>query len=190
MKNNKIVLGLAGEIASGKDTVAQYLEKTHRGGTISFSRPLRDILDRLALPQTRENMAWLGTDLRAKFGQDLLAKAITAEVQKSKKRIITLPNVRLESDIKYLKKLPGFHLVRLDADTKIRYQRLLKRGQNPDDKTKTWQQFLKDSKLPTELAIRKVAKKAKYRLDNNGDFKNLYRQIEKLLKTLKLKTKN
>jgi len=184
-KTKKIILGLAGEIAAGKDTVAAYLKKKYGAETISFSVPIRDILDRMHLPQTRHNMYSLGTDLRMRFGQDILAKVITGDVIESRARIITLPNIRLAQDITYLKKVPGFHLVAIDADPKIRFQRLKKRGQNPDDRNKTWPQFLRDAKLYTEIHIKGLMKKAPHRLDNNGSFADLYRQVEELLKKLK-----
>lgn len=180
-KPKKIILGLVGEIAAGKDTVAAYLKKKYSSQTISFSQPLRDILDRLNLKQTRENMAWLGHDLRKKFGQNLLAKALDQQIKNSKNKIICLPNIRLPQDIKYLKKMPGFVLINIKAQPKIRYERLTKRSQNADDQNKTWTQFLKDAKLPTEINIRKLAKKARYQIDNNGNFKQLYRQVEKII---------
>lgn len=180
--SHKIILGLVGEIASGKDTVAAYLAKKYRGQTVSFSQPLRDILDLLYLPQTRINLATLGDNLRADFGQDLLSRVIADKVKNTKVKIITLPNVRLESDIVYLKKEPCFVLVRVDCEAKTRFERLKKRAnQYTDDKTKTWPQFLADSKLYTEKHIRALGKRAKYSLDNNGDRKNLYRQIDKLI---------
>ncbi|MEK7072783.1 MAG: hypothetical protein AAB969_04380, partial [Patescibacteria group bacterium] len=57
---NKIILGLVGEIASGKTTVAQFLEEEFGSATISFSEPLRNILNILNLPQSRSNLVWLG----------------------------------------------------------------------------------------------------------------------------------
>ncbi|MEK7167395.1 MAG: AAA family ATPase [Patescibacteria group bacterium] len=182
MKNSKIIIGLVGEIASGKDTVAAYLKKKYKSETISFSQPLRNILDVLFLSQTRESMSWLGTILRGRFGQNLLAKVITQKAEKSKSRIVVIPNVRLPQDIVFLKRLPHFVLVGIDTNPKIRYQRLTKRRQNADDKNKTWKQFLKDAKLPTETKIRKLIKKSRIILDNNGDFKDLYLQVEKMLK--------
>lgn len=180
----KLIIGLVGEICSGKDTVADYLKKKYGAETISFSQPLRDILDRLSLPQTRINMADLGISLRGAFGQDLLSKVIAAEVKMGKKKIQVLPNVRLESDIIYLKKEPGFVLINVDADIKTRFERIKKRGQNTDDKSKTWAGFLKDAKLPTEIQIRQLAKKCKYKLDNNGSYKDLEKQADALIKKM------
>jgi len=181
----KLILGLVGEICSGKDTVADYLKKKYGAETISFSQPLRDILDRLFLPQTRINMANLGISLRGAFGQDLLSKVIATEIKMSKKKIQVLPNVRLESDIAHLKNEPGFILINIEADIKTRFKRIKKRGQNADDRSKTWAGFLKDAKLPTEIQIRKLAKKCKYKLDNNGSLKELEKQVDALIKKIK-----
>lgn len=180
----KIIIGLSGEIASGKDTVAEYLVKKYHSQTISFSQPLRDILDRLYLPVNRINMANLGIVLREKFGQDLLAKIMTQEIKASSKNIICLPNIRLNSDIMEIKKLKNFILIGLAAEPKTRYQRIIKRSQNTDDKNKTWAQFLKDSKLSTETEIRKISQTAKFKIDNNGSYKNLYAQIDEIMKLL------
>lgn len=185
MKNNKkIILGLVGEIASGKDTVADYLVEKYGAKTISFSQPLRDILDILYQPQNRANMAGLGDTLREQFGQDLLSCVIAKKIKNSRDKIIVLPNVRLESDIVYLKKLPGFVLVSIDTEAKTRFKRLTSRGQNTDDKTKTWAQFQKDAQLYTERGIRDLMKKCKYKLDNNKKKTDLYNQIETLLQKI------
>ncbi|MFA6593769.1 MAG: AAA family ATPase [Candidatus Buchananbacteria bacterium] len=184
-KTAKIVLGIVGEIAAGKDTAAAYLKKKYKSQTVSFSQPLRDILDRLYLPQTRANMANLGISLRGTFGQDLLSKVIYEEVTRSPAKILVLPNVRLESDLIYLKHLPGFRLIRIDCDIKTCFVRLKKRRQNNDDRTKTWKQFINDLKLPTETPIRLLAKKAKLKLDNNGTKQELFKQIDELMKNIK-----
>jgi len=179
----KLIIGLVGEIASGKDTAAAYLKKKYGAETISFSQPLRDILDRLFITQTRENLANLGIALRKTFSQDILSKVIAQEIATSKKKIAVLPNVRLKSDTVYLDSEPGFVLVSIETDMKTRFARLKKRGQNADDKTKTWSQFLKDSKLSTEIQINKLAKTCKYKLDNNSTKKDLEKQIDRLMKS-------
>lgn len=182
---NKIIIGLVGEIASGKSTAAQFLEDEFNSETVSFSRPLRQILNILGLPQTRENMVWLGVDLRERFGQDVLANAILKMINESPAKIICLPNIRLESDIIVLKKMPDFYLVKIEAEQNIRYQRLIKRHQNPDDSTKTWEQFLADASLPTEVSIRKVAKQAQFSIENNTCEANLIKQVRAIIKTIR-----
>ncbi|MDP1709436.1 MAG: AAA family ATPase [Candidatus Komeilibacteria bacterium] len=180
-KSEKVVLGFTGLIASGKGTAAEYLKSKHLASHYRFSTMLRDMAKRIYIPETRDNLVKLSESLRTAFGEDVLAKTIFHAVQQNPAPIIVLPNVRLPQDIKYLKKLSHFILVAINTDAKTRYQRLIKRRQNIDDKTKTWPQFLRDSQLPTETKIRSLAQKASFRLDNNGNRAELCEQIETML---------
>jgi len=182
---NKIVIGLVGEIAAGKDTAALYLKKKYQSETVSFSQPLRDILDIIGIEQSRGNLQDLGINLRKLFGQDILSRAIAEKIKTSQKKIFILPNVRLEQDIVWLKKIPKFILVALETDDEIRFARLKKRGQNTDDKSKTWTQFLKDGKNPVEKHIRELMPKCRYKLSNNGSPKELQKQIDGIMKKIK-----
>src|SRR3989344_173429 len=180
----KIILGLVGPIASGKDTVKKYLGRKYGATGCRFSSILRDVLTRINLPHSRENLQVLSTILRQRFGEDILAKAIAAGAVKLKSNIVVVDGVRRLADIKFLKKAPDFVLVAIDADAKIRYGRLVKRKENIDDAKKTFKQFLKDHQYETELAIPMLMKKAKYKLDNNDSLADLHKQIDKLIKNL------
>jgi len=182
---DKLIIGLVGEIASGKSTIAQFLEEEFGSLTVSFSESLRKILDIFGLPQSRENMVWLGVDLRERFGQHILAQAVFKIINESWAKVICLPNIRLESDITLLKTWPGFVLVSIKAEQKSRYQRLIKRGQNTDDATKTWEKFLTDSQLPTEITIREVAKGAKFSIDNNTSLTDLFSQVREIIEKVR-----
>lgn len=177
----KIVIGLAGQIASGKDTVADYVKEKYDGVTVSFSAPLRDMLNRIYLPINRINMSKMAQILIDNFGDDVLSKAIAIEIEKSEKQIFVLPNIRREADYAHLKDNPDFILIGVSTDPKIRYERLVKRGQNEDDKTKTWAQFEQDSLLSTEIGISGLIKESSVQLDNNGSFEDLYKQVDNLI---------
>ncbi|MFA7252721.1 MAG: AAA family ATPase [Candidatus Paceibacterota bacterium] len=178
---SKIVIGLAGQIASGKDTVADYVKEKYGGVTVSFSQPMRDILKRLYLPVDRAHLVKLTEILIANYGSDILSKTIATEIEKSDKQIFILPNIRRESDYAHLSSNPGFLLVGINTDAKIRYERLVKRSQNEDDKNKTWEQFQKDALLSTEVTIAPLIEKSKFQLDNNGSLEDLYKQVDDLL---------
>jgi len=182
---NKIIIGLVGEIASGKDTVADYLAKHYNSDTVSFSRPLREIADSLYIPQSRENLINIAVIMREQFGQDILSKAVAKEIETSNKNMFCLPNVRLESDVIHLKDKTGFVLVGINTNEKIRYERLIKRSQNTDDQTKTWEEFQIDGEKETERHIREFLPKCQHQLDNNGTEEELYKQVEELVNKLK-----
>ncbi len=185
MPDKKIIFGLTGQIASGKGTVAKYLEKKYQAETFKFSDSLRDILKRINKEITRENMQDLSTLLREKFGQDTLAKITAEDVKDAESEIIIVDGIRRIPDIKYLSKVKGFKLVRIVAEPKKRYERLIKRTENVGDTEKTYEQFLAEEQAETELSIPEVMAKADLEIDNNGDVNELYKQIEKIINNLK-----
>jgi dephospho-CoA kinase len=180
----KIILGLVGPIASGKGTTCQYLKDKHNAEIFRFSTMLRDVLDRFYIEQNRENMQNLSSVLRKTFGEDLMAKTIANDVKKSQAQIIVLDGVRRQADIKYLLEMPEFKLVEINADQKVRYDRIIKRSENTDDAKKTFEQFKNDELQEPEMQIKEVAKTAKFHINNNGSLENLYNQIENILKQL------
>ena len=177
----KIILGLIGKLAAGKGTVAKYLAERHQAEILMFSQPLRDVLTRFYLPQTRNNMQAVSQGLREALGQDALARVMAEDAKKSTANIIAIDGVRRPMDIKYLKELPGFILVKIETEQKIRYQRILSRGQNPGEAQITFEEFQTQEAAEAESLISKVAKEAKFFLDNNGSLDNLYHQVEEIL---------
>jgi dephospho-CoA kinase len=94
MAMQKVVLGISGEIASGKDTVGDYLAEAHGALKLRFSQPLRDTLDCLHLEQNRENMARLSMHLRKAFGEDVLSRVILAEAEGSDAEFVVVDGIR------------------------------------------------------------------------------------------------
>jgi dephospho-CoA kinase len=177
----KKIFGLTGPIASGKGTVKKYIEKKYGSKDCRFSTVMRDILIRIGEETTRENMQKMSTVLRQNFGQNILAKVIAKDVEKIDADIIVIDGVRRISDIEFLNQLPNFTLISIDADPKIRYERMVKRNENKGDDKKTYESFLKDHEADSDYEVPIVMKTAKKSLDNNGDLENLYKQIEQII---------
>jgi len=182
---SKIIFGLVGPLASGKEVSRRYLENKYGADTTRFSSSLRDILNRLYLPVNRQNMQNLSLDLRQRFGGDVLSRVIAEDASASQKEIMAIDGVRRLDDIKQLKDLPGFNLVSIDAAPEIRYQRMKARNENQGDAEKTYEDFLADNQREAELEIPHVMSQAKYHLDNNGSLDDLYRQLDKLVEELR-----
>lgn len=181
LSRKKIIFGIVGEIAAGKTTISDYLKKKYKAGSFRFSDMLRDILNRLYLQETRENMQKLSTILRRNFGQDIMSKVISHDLQNSKYKFIIVEGIRRPSDIVYLESLSNFYLIAINSKTGLRYKRLIKRAENPDDKNKTWLEFQKESEQEAEQKIRKIARQADFIVNNNGDFEQLYKQIDEIM---------
>jgi dephospho-CoA kinase len=178
---NKIILGLAGEIAGGKGTVAKYIVEKYDGGTHRFSTMLRDVAKRMYLEENRENLQKLSTIFRENFFDDILSSVIAKDVENDSHEIIAIDGVRRMADIAYLQKIPGFKLVYIDATMENRYGRITLRGENTDDSAKTLEEFKKDHEREAELQIRDLKNKADFVIDNNGNFEDLYKQIDNII---------
>lgn len=178
----KVVIGLISKMAGGKDTIKKYLEENYAAKSCRFSSILRDNLDRLFIEKSRDNLQKLSVSLRQTFGDDILAKTIAKEVDSLKSDLVVVDGVRRPADIKYLKKLDNFFLIKIIADEKVRYQRAVLRNENPGDDKKSFATFLNDHKKEAESKIPEVMKEADFTIDNNGSFDNLYMQIDKIIK--------
>lgn len=181
---NKLIIGFVGEIASGKGTACDYLIENHKAGYYRFSTIMRDILDRLHMPQSRENMQKLSTTLRQNFSEDIFAQVIAEDVKQDQSNIICVDGIRRPADIKYLAKLDNFHLIHLAADERIRYERIIQRSENTDDQNKTFEQFQKDQQQETELSIPLVVAQAERKITNDETKESLYQKLEDLVKEL------
>lgn len=180
--DKKIILGFSGLIASGKGTAAKYIAEKYRASTYRFSTILRDLLNRIYLEQSRDNMIKMSETIRATFGEDTLAKAIAGDAAKDQNKIIVVEGIRRPADIEYLAKLPNFVLVEIFAEPKLRHSRLVKRHENSDDATKTYEQFLADHQRSTELSVLEVLKQATEKIDNNDNLEDLHKQLDVLVK--------
>jgi dephospho-CoA kinase len=182
---SKIIIGLVGPIASGKGVTKKYLEMKYSAKHCKFSTPLRDVLIRLKIDISRNNMIDLSTILRERYGQDLLAKVIAHDAGMLDSDIVVVDGVRRMDDIEHLSKLPNFKLIKIEADPKIRYERMKKRNENMGDAEKTFAEFMEDHERETEITIPEVMENAKYSLNNDGGMEELYVQIDKLVENFK-----
>ncbi|MBI2436363.1 MAG: AAA family ATPase [Candidatus Magasanikbacteria bacterium] len=177
----KIILGLVGDLAAGKGTIARYLHKKYGARSYKFSTMLRNILDRIYVEKTRENLQSISTFVRENYGQDVMSKVIARDVENDTNQIVVVDGIRRPTDITYLQELEGFHLIYITADQHIRWKRLVKRNENPGDDTKTFEQFCHNEQAEAESLIQKLGEQAEIKIDNNGDIKKLYDTIEEVI---------
>lgn len=181
MPTNKTIFGFVGQIASGKGTANEYLKTHHSASTYRFSTMLRDLCNRMYLDITRDNLQTMSTAIRTYFGEETLSKTMAEDAKRDPAQLISIDGVRRPGDVEFLKKVPGFVLVHIFADMEKRYERIVKRGENADDASKTFENFKLDHQKEAELQIADIAKQATEQIDNNGTLDNLYAQLDKLV---------
>ena len=183
----KIVLGIVGQPAAGKGTIAAYLKSSYGAESYRFSDPLSATAAALSLPLTRDTMIRLSESLRAAFGQDLLSKAVAARAEASTADLVVVDGVRREDDVAALKALPGFKLVAVTAEVKARFVRAKQRAEKSDEATLTFEQFQALEQRSTEVTARELEAKADFAVGNDGNLEDLEKEIDNLLGGLGVK---
>lgn len=180
----KIIVGIAGQIASGKDTVSKYLADTYGATRYGSSSIFRSALRNLFLPETRENLQKISFALRQAFGDDLVARVLREDIQRTEGDFIVVDGVRRLSDILLLKQEPNFYLLYVDAPMELRYERIVKRAQNADDQTKTIEEFRQDHEREAEVSIKALQSQANGVVENTGDITSLFAQVDTFIKKI------
>jgi dephospho-CoA kinase len=181
----KIIFGLVGPIASGKEVTKKYLIDKYNAKDCKFSSSLRDVLNRIGVPTSRENMQRLSTILRENFGEDLLSKIIATDSRDLDAPFVVIDGVRRPTDIKDLRELPNFFLVKIDAYPELRYERMKARNENPGDENKSYENFIKDHESEADSLVPIIMKESSYSIENNGSIDDLYKQIDEIIEKIK-----
>lgn len=179
-----MILGIIGDMGSGKSTAATYLKEKYGASHYRFSDILREVLDLLLIPATRHNLIDLFLVLEPRFGANVLARPMAKAVAEDPNPLIVIEGIRREADIEELCKLPNFYLIGLTAHEKIRYQRTTIRGEKTDDNQKSFAEFQKDHELKTETNISMLMQDAFQIISNNGKVEDLTRNLDKLINEL------
>lgn len=184
--SKKVIIGIAGEMASGKGTIAKYIEQKYSAQYWSFSRILRDLLDRLYINQSRKSLAALSKSVRELFGENLLAEVMRNDIEKSNQQTFVIEAVRREAEIEALRKIDAtVVLLYIETDIKARYERLLARGENFGDTEKSFEEFQADHKLNTEQTIGVLKETADHIIINDGSLEDLQREVDGIIHKIK-----
>ncbi len=181
---SKLIIGLVGQAGCGKGTMADLLQQEYSAGYFRFSAMIGSILDRLALEKTREKFTSMSEMLRKTFGEDVFSYAIAKDALNAPQEVVIIDGIRRMEDIVALEPLPLFKLVAIDADPKLRYERMKARGEKASEKNFTWEQFLAEEQLPTEVTIPFVMKRASKTIMNDGTQTDLVKAVHDLMAEL------
>ena len=183
-----IVFGLTGKNASGKGTVAEILKKKNFTYH-SLSDSLRDELKSLKKEETRENLIDIGNELREKGGPGVLADKLMPKLNSENNHIVD--SIRNPLEVISLRKetlLRRFFLISVDANSRLRYDRLCSRGRIGD--TDSWEKFVEQEKKeennddPNKQQLSRTMEMADYSIDNSGTLEELEAQINRIISSL------
>ncbi|MES2203494.1 MAG: AAA family ATPase [Patescibacteria group bacterium] len=177
-----MIIGITGTIGAGKGTVVEYL-KSKGFKHYSSSGLLTDILKERGEVVDRDGMARIGRELRAKDPNGV-PKLTYEKIKKDNPKDAILEALHTVGEAEFVRSVGGF-ILGVDADLRIRYDRISKRGSSKDHVT--FEKFAEQAKREddgTEESghnIRGVLKIADAVVTNNGTQEDLFAQVEQAL---------
>ena len=184
-----VIIGITGTIGAGKGTVVDYL--INKKGFKHFSARgfLVEEIERRGLVNNRDSMVLVGNDLRSKFGSGYVAEELFKRALEFGQNAV-IESLRTVGEIESLRSKGNFVLLAIDADPKLRYERVSERGTTTDNVT--FERFLSDEKRemestdPNKQNLRKCIEMADFIIKNNGTLEDLNKKIEETLKIIQI----
>lgn len=178
-----VIIGITGTLGAGKGTVVEYLVEKKSFKHFSARAFIVEEIEKRGLENNRDNMVWIANELREKNSSSFIADELFKKALESGQNCI-IESLRTVGEIESLRKKGKFILLAVDADPKIRYERIVKRLTTTDDVS--FEKFLADeakemdSVDPNKQNLRKCIAMADFTIVNNKDINYLNQQIEEI----------
>ncbi len=170
------IVGLAGPIRAGKSTVSHYLSNKYGYHLASNSEILRNILRKLELFESRENLSKLGDAIFEVLGNDIFARYRLAELEQQSP--IVVDGIRYIEEVNLYKSCPGFILIGVIANDDVRYARAIGQSSSIKDGNPDIGAFKKLDMARSERYVPQILSKANVILENNSSIKDLCSRVD------------
>lgn len=185
-----MIIGLTGRNAAGKGTAADFL-KTKGFAYHSLSDVIREEVRKRGLEPTRDNLIATGRELRARHGTGYLAEKIMERLEPGQNYVVD--SFRHEDEVAVFRKATEFYLFAVQADPKIRFERIRSRKREKDPQTLEQFQEL-EAKESTSLQaegqnLTATEALADHVVTNNGTPEQLQKALTDILPRLMAKLK-
>ncbi|MEI8005291.1 MAG: AAA family ATPase [Bacteroidota bacterium] len=185
MQTDMICIGITGTIGAGKGTVVEYLERSRGYRHFSVRSFLLDLIRTEGMPENRDSMFLLGNRLRNEFGPSYVVDCLYKLAQESGDNCI-IESIRTTGETAFLRSKGNFYLLAVDADQKIRYERIRLRKSETD--TVSFTTFAENEERemtstdPGRQNLRECIRMADFVLTNNGSREELFARVDDILK--------
>lgn len=182
-----MIIGLVGQKGGGKGTFTDLLKKAAPNKTISRIKSSDILLETLhtwGIPATRRNFQILASTMVADYGEGILTKAVHKRIAHDPSDIVIFDGVRWDSDVKMVREFPQSLIVYVTASPKIRYERTKTRKEKADEGDVTFEQFLEEEQMPTEIDIPRIGAKADFKIINDGTLEDFEKQVKEFYEKL------
>lgn len=181
-----MIIGVTGSFGSGKgavvDYVVQYLSFKH----YSASGFITEEIIRRGMPVNRDSMIVVANDLRKIHSPSYIIESLYQRASDHGGNAV-IEALRAIAEVQMIKELGG-KVIGVDADSKLRYDRAIKRGSEKDNVS--YDTFLAQEKAesnpddPTKQNVFGALKESDFIVTNNGTLEELHAQIDEVLKKI------
>ncbi len=177
-----VIIGITGSFGAGKGVVVDYLVKNkgfkhYSAREFIFEEAKRRGLD---ITKGREVTIPLANELRATHGPAYIVESLYAQALSDGGNAV-IESLRAVAEVRKLKEL-GAVVIGVDADSRLRFERSIKRGSETDNVS--YEQWIDQEKResnpddPTKQDIFGALKESNILLTNNGTPEELFVQVE------------
>ncbi len=175
------IIGLVGEIGSGKETFAlalQEIASSKKVAHIRYSDILKKTLELWGMPITRETLTIMRQTMNENFGEDSLPKATQESAKNLDADIVVLDGVRWNADVEALKSISDALLVYITAPIEARFNRIKERNEKQGESSISFEEFKEGAKTPNEILIPEIGNNADVRIENAGTLEDLREKVK------------
>ncbi len=178
-----IIIGITGTLGAGKGTIVEYLVEKHNFKHYSARDFIIEEIKKRGLDVNRDSMTIVANDLRAKNSPSYIIEELYAKANEKESNAI-IESIRTPGEIEFLHKQGNFILLAINANPKIRYERIFERKSNTDKIS--FGEFLANEERefkttdPNKQNLSACINQANYTLKNNGSLEDLHSQIDKV----------
>ena len=125
-----MIIGLTGSFGAGKGCVADYLVNKKGFAHFSARSFITAEVQKRGLPLNRDTMTVVANDLRKINGPSYIFEQLVKQAKEHGGDAV-IESIRAVAEAKYIKEMGGV-VLGVDADPKIRYERIVARGSETD----------------------------------------------------------
>jgi len=179
-----MIIGITGTLGSGKGTIVNYLVKEKGFNHYSVRQYILEEIKKRNLPENRDSMVIVANDLRENNSPSYITDQLYYQSKKFGGNAV-IESIRTPGEVGSLQKRSQFYLFAVDADPKVRFQRIKLRNSETDQID--FETFLENEQRemtstdPNKQNLSKCREMADFLFMNDGNIEDLFLEVEKVL---------
>jgi dephospho-CoA kinase len=184
-----IIIGITGTLGAGKGTIVDYLTGKMAFRHFSVRGFISEEIVRRGLRVNRDTLTFVANDLRADHSPSWIVDQLFMRAQETGKNCV-IESIRTPGEVLSLREKGRSVLFAVDADPKLRFERIRKRASETDQID--FETFIQNEKRemgstdPNKQNIGKVVEMADYVFDNNGEIEELESKVGEVLERIQI----